>query len=129
MSEPAYTPKLEYQCKPESTHYQGCQCHEARRDAEIKRLTDEFYQREHQASLIVESKERIAVLERALDRAVEALEFVDELCLCRRFKTKGFDYGETHEKVGKAGVGERYITPKDKVFFALAEIERLRGGG
>ena len=28
--EPAYTPRAEYTCSESMTHYQGCQCHEAR---------------------------------------------------------------------------------------------------
>lgn len=31
--EPVYTPKVEYQCDGSTTHYQGCKCHEARRNA------------------------------------------------------------------------------------------------
>jgi hypothetical protein len=38
MSEPAYTPRTEYQCDGSTTHYQGCQCHEARRAAELADL-------------------------------------------------------------------------------------------
>lgn len=34
-TEPAYTPREEFQCDGSTTHYQGCKCHEARRNAEV----------------------------------------------------------------------------------------------
>lgn len=39
---PAYTPKVELQCDGGTTHYVGCQCHEARRDAEVSSLQEEI---------------------------------------------------------------------------------------
>jgi hypothetical protein len=38
--EPVYTPRAEYQCDGSTTHYMGCKCHEARRDAEREKLLD-----------------------------------------------------------------------------------------
>lgn len=40
MSEPAYTPRAEYQCDGSTTHYQGCKCHEARHNIEVERLRE-----------------------------------------------------------------------------------------
>lgn len=42
----------------------------------------------------------------------EALERQAEHCLCTR-NTRGFDYGETHKKLGKPGIGKRWLTPSD----------------
>lgn len=66
-------------------------------------------------------------LKAKLDLAVEALKFTKEMCLCRRYKTEGFDYGETHRKAGKAGMGERWLTPQDKVIYALSKINKEGG--
>lgn len=49
---------------------------------------------------------------------VEALQYIDKACLCTRY-TKGFDYGDKHKTLGVAGVGERWVTPRDKIFHAL----------
>lgn len=40
MTEPAYTPRAEYNCDTSTTHYQGCKCHEARRNAELAALRE-----------------------------------------------------------------------------------------
>lgn len=42
-----------------------------------------------------------------------AVKHTYDFCLCKRFRTKGFNYGETHPRMGKAGVGERWMTPCD----------------
>ncbi len=34
-------------------------------------------------------------------------------CLCSRFTTKGFDYGEEHKHLGKPKQGSRWLTPTD----------------
>lgn len=39
-SEPAYTPRAEFECDG-PTHYQGCKCHEARRNSELEALRAE----------------------------------------------------------------------------------------
>lgn len=53
-----------------------------------------------------------------------ALEHTNEYCLCERFKTPGFDYGEEHRYRGKAGAGKRWLTPKDKVQAVLAKYPK-----
>jgi hypothetical protein len=34
-------------------------------------------------------------------------------CLCARFETKGFDYGEEHRTLGEPDLGARWLTPRD----------------
>lgn len=41
-NEPAYTPRSEYMCRDSDTHYQGCQCHEARWQKRIAELESEL---------------------------------------------------------------------------------------
>lgn len=65
-------------------------------------------------------------VEKLLEIAIDALEFTNEMCLCRRFQTMGFDYSETHRKAGKAGIGKRFITPQDKVRMALDAIRKIQ---
>lgn len=38
MSEKAYTPRAEFQCDGSETHYQGCKCHEDRRNARVTEI-------------------------------------------------------------------------------------------
>lgn len=38
--EPAYTPREEFNCDSSTSHYQGCKCHEARREKEIRHERD-----------------------------------------------------------------------------------------
>lgn len=69
-----------------------------------------------------------ALLDRdaALKVAVEALEFAEKSCLCERFEAKkGFDYGETHPVLGKAGTGQRWLTPSCSIKDALSRIRSL----
>lgn len=40
----------------------------------------------------------------------KALEYVEKACLCERFKTKGFDYGEKHPRL-EHKVGARHCSP------------------
>src|SRR4051812_25876718 len=40
-------------------------------------------------------------------------------CLCERFKTKGFDYGEEHFLLGKPKPGARWRTPRDMIAIKL----------
>lgn len=42
-----------------------------------------------------------------------ALQRIENSCLCERFKTDGFDYGEDHKKLGKPSSGCRWLTPLD----------------
>lgn len=51
-----------------------------------------------------------------------ALEYVKDACLCERFKTKGFDYGQSHPVLGKAGAGQRWWTPPDEASATLSSI-------
>jgi hypothetical protein len=53
------------------------------------------------------------------DRYRAALEHCSEHCLCER-NTYGFDYGETHPKLGKPKQGSRWLTPSDIARAALA---------
>lgn len=36
----AYTPRIEHSCKNSSTHYQGCECHEARHSERLRKSID-----------------------------------------------------------------------------------------
>lgn len=44
--------------------------------------------------------------------ADKLLEQLRNTCICDR-NTYGFDYGETHPKLGKPGPGKRWLTPTD----------------
>lgn len=43
----------------------------------------------------------------------KAAEYTVKACLCKRFKTKGFDYHEKHPYMGKCDGGSRWVTPSD----------------
>lgn len=68
-----------------------------------------------------ESEARVKEL---LDKVNGGLVKITEACLCERFKTKGFDYHETHKRLGKAGDG-RWLTPRDLVFCLQRDIEAI----
>jgi uncharacterized Rossmann fold enzyme len=48
-----------------------------------------------------------------LDGAKAAFKESAEHCVCERFKTPGFDYGERHEKLGEPEQGKRWLTVED----------------
>lgn len=56
--EPAYTPKVEYQCDGSTTHYQGCKCHEARRNEEIRSLAERVNQQSQLINLLKDAVAR-----------------------------------------------------------------------
>ena len=39
---------------------------------------------------------------------------INDACLCNRFQTKGFDYGEDHPRLGNE-IGSRFNTPRDMI--------------
>lgn len=47
-----------------------------------------------------------------LKRREKLIQAMYESCLCERFKTKGFDYGEIHPKKGRPNIGSRWNTPE-----------------
>ena len=65
------------------------------------------------------TREQIDAIIDENERLREALEYMDKSCLCERFKTKGFDYGQNHKRMGKCDAGGRWITPRDKAKQAL----------
>ncbi len=61
-------------------------------------------------------------LQRKYDALVErnlvlesTLNDVHEHCLCERYSVHGFDYGERHRRLGRAGAGKRWSTPRDLI--------------
>ena len=60
-------------------------------------------------------QEKIDKLLEALEEADEALDYVEEACLCERFKTKGFDYHEKHKYMGKCESGKRWLSPSNRI--------------
>lgn len=66
----------------------------------------------------------------ALERSTGALELISNRCLCERGMQPGFDYGEVHPKIGKPGIGKRWLTPSDIAGEELTVIEKiLKGDG
>lgn len=69
----------------------------------------------------------------ALRDAMDEIEKLNELlqqckdhCACERFNTKGFDYSETHRKLGKPDSGKRWLTPTDIIGAHMIELTRAR---
>ena len=61
----------------------------------------------------------------------EALDHVNEFCLCKR-NTYGFDYHEDHPVQGLPKSGSRWLTPRDRIKSDLSEttarLQKLRDG-
>lgn len=57
-----------------------------------------------------------------LVEAREALQKVSDSCLCERFKTKGFDYGEKHPHLGNPPMAERWNTPLVMIKSVLTKL-------
>ena len=69
-----------------------------------------------------EQRERIDYLEKLLLQC-------ERHCICTR-NTKGFDYGETHKKLGKPKIGARWWTVTDIVKNAeIADTHALAAKG
>ena len=51
MSDKPYTPRLEYQCANSTTHYMGCECHEARRAQELAQRDERIVELEEQLEI------------------------------------------------------------------------------
>jgi hypothetical protein len=45
----------------------------------------------------------------------ELLKKIHKTCLCSQSNPIGFDYGEQHSRLGKAGPGKRWLTPRDLI--------------
>jgi hypothetical protein len=52
----------------------------------------------------------------------EALEHVNDFCLCKR-NTFGFDYHEEHPVQGLPESGSRWLTPRDRIKQSLSETK------
>ena len=66
-------------CNQNTTHFKGCDCHEARRDAEVEALKterDSAWANVHQAHQAYQDK-RIAELRRLLAVALEAIKSLE----------------------------------------------------
>lgn len=57
-----------------------------------------------------------------IKEARDALAHVQKLCVCERFKTKGFDYREVHPNLGKADSGSRWTEPREFIAGALKDL-------
>lgn len=64
-------------------------------------------------------------LKAKLEKAKETIKKMDQHCLCQRFVTFGFDYGEIHERLGKPKAGARWHAPSD---ISTATIKDIEGG-
>jgi hypothetical protein len=73
-------------------------------------------------------KAEITRLGEAAEELRDALQEIDRHCLCRR-NTNGFDYGETHRKLGAPRAGSRWLTPGDMVELSLARYDEIMKGG
>jgi hypothetical protein len=82
----------EYRCTEHSTHSMGCQCHEARRDAEVARL-----------------KEKLAVMREGLEfYASGKMESSDPYCSV----WEGWDYSSGDKRPIKGGTHAREAIAK-----------------
>ena len=59
-----------------------------------------------------------------LKQAKEALEYVGKACLCTR-NTPGFEYSQNHKRLGKAGAGQRWVEPREKVLLTISRLNAL----
>ena len=86
---------------------------------------------EGSASTIRGQRAEIEALEARVGKLTELLKEVKTHCLCSRFEPVGFDYGETHAKLGKPKIGSRWLTPVDLIDtrMNLFKGEALAGGG
>lgn len=87
--------------------------------AQLERVKDTAEELHRYVTLT--AKERDAWRDQA-QKLKAALEKANEACLCTR-NTIGFDYSETHRRMGKARVGARWLTPRDMIGIALREFE------
>lgn len=62
------------------------------------------------------------ILKHKLRAATDALKYIEKACLCTR-GCKGFGYSHDHKIMGKAGIAQRWVTPRDRAREALAIIE------
>ena len=73
--------------------------------------------------MVDKDMDAMSALKAENERLRKALVYVEKACLCTRFSDrkmkKGFDYGETHPKMGKCEGGARFLTPVDKAKQAL----------
>lgn len=60
-------------------------------------------------------QQRIQELEQLAKKHEEIIQYCYDACLCERFSTKGFDYGQNHPVFGKPEKGSRPYTPKDLI--------------
>lgn len=89
----------------------------SRKSIQVERWGDAHY--------IVTAANNAVALAKALKIMSEALEDIEKHCLCERFETKGFDYGELHLRLGKPGVGKRWITPSDVAHQAKMKADAI----
>ena len=55
-------------------------------------------------------QQRLDERDKEIEKLKAGIKRMGEHCLCER-NQNGFDYGETHERLGKAKVGARWLTP------------------
>ena len=58
----------------------------------------------------------------------ELLKRIHKTCLCTD-ATRGFDYGENHKRLGTAGPGKRWLTPRDLIQSHWTKADKLAAGG
>lgn len=92
--EPAYTPRKEYTCDSNTTHYMGCRCHEERHEADKASLRDELegylsykVQATNSIKLLTEGTHQLVAeagqLRERLERAEKLLAFAEDApCYC-----------------------------------------------
>lgn len=68
------------------------------------------------------------ILRAKLEKAKEGIKKMEQHCLCERFATHGFDYGEKHLKLGAPRLGARWHTPPAIAMVAIKDIEEKNNG-
>lgn len=61
--------------------------------------------------------DQVAELRALLEVQREALEYIEQACLCGHHttRTKGFEYGEKHTRLGVVKDGGRWLTPRERI--------------
>ena len=58
---------------------------------------------------------QIEELQKKVKKLEKLIHDAHESCLCERFDTHGFDYNETHDRLGSPASGARWNTPRDTI--------------
>ena len=81
------------------------------KEKSIKRFTEIIANMDGELKKVQAENKKLSKREEKLERLILN---IYEACLCERFKTKGFDYGENHLVLGSE-TGSRFSTPRDMI--------------